>query len=96
MKAREIAATSSTRSRNLPAHASKWNFAEAQKRCVVPKLIGLKLAKAKKALGKAKCKLGKVKKKASKKKAGTVIAQKPKPETVKPVGAKVAVTVSEG
>ncbi len=78
----------------LAAHASKWNFAEAV--CAVPKLIGLKLGKAKKKLKQAGCKLGKVKKKASAKKKGTVIAQKPKPKTEKPAGAKVAVTVSKG
>lgn len=76
-------------------HASTWNLAEVPKRCLVPDLIGLKLAKAKKALSNAKCKLGKVKEKPSKQKAGTVIRQKPKPGTPRPVGAKVAVTVSQ-
>jgi hypothetical protein len=64
--------------------------------CVVPKLKGRKLKKAKAALKKAGCKLGKVKRRAKrKKKAGTVIRQSKKPGTVLPAGSKVNVTVAK-
>ena len=77
----------------LSSHASTWNFGAAA--CVVPKLVGKRIGKAKKLLKKSRCKLGKVKAKNSPKKPGTVISQRPKPRAVKPAGAKVAVTVSK-
>ena len=68
----------------------------------MPKLIGLALAKAKKALAKAHCGVGKIAKKAAKAKKGkkkakkgTVIAQLPKAGTRKPAGSKVAVTLAQ-
>ena len=65
-------------------------------RCVVPKLIGLTLAKTKARLKKAHCRLGKVTKKRSPKRKGRVIAQRPKPRShVKP-GTRVAVVLSRG
>lgn len=64
------------------------------KKCVVPKLKGKKLAKAKKALKKARCTLGKVKKARSRKKAGTVIKQRVKAGKRMPAGTKVGVTVA--
>jgi PASTA domain len=73
----------------------------AATKCIVPKLTGLTLARAKKALSKAHCGLGRLTKKAAKApirakkpKTGTVIAQSPKPGTRKTAGAKVALTLA--
>ena len=57
--------------------------------CVVPKLKGKSLKKAKKKLSKSDCRLGKVKNKGH----GKVKKQKPKPGKVLPVGSKVKVTL---
>lgn len=57
--------------------------------CVVPKLKGKRLKKAKKRLRRSECRLGKVKNKG----AGKVKKQKPKPGTVLPVDSKVKVTL---
>jgi uncharacterized repeat protein (TIGR02543 family) len=71
-------------------------------KCVVPKLIGLTLANAKKALAKAHCGVGRIAKKAAKAKRGgkkpkrgTVIAQSPAAGTKKPAGSKVAITLAK-
>ncbi|MEA2424717.1 MAG: large repetitive protein [Thermoleophilaceae bacterium] len=71
-------------------------------KCVVPKLIGLSLAQAKKALAKAHCGVGRIAKKAAKAKKGgkkpkrgTVIAQSPAAGTKKPAGSKVALTLAK-
>ena len=63
--------------------------------CVVPKLKGKKLGKAKKALRRADCRLGKVTRKTSKGKPGRVIRQKSKPGKILRPRAKVAVVVSK-
>ena len=63
--------------------------------CVVPKLKGDTLSKAKKALNTAHCRLGRVTRKKSKKKPGRVISQKPKPGTILSNGAQVSVAVSK-
>jgi hypothetical protein len=57
--------------------------------CVVPKVKGKKLKRAKKRLRNADCRLGKVKGQ----KGGKVKKQKPKPGAVLPVGGKVKVTL---
>jgi hypothetical protein len=57
--------------------------------CVVPKVKGKKLKRAKKRLRNADCRLGKVKGE----KGGKVKKQKPKPGTVLPVDSKVKVTL---
>ena len=65
--------------------------------CVVPKVKGKKLKKAKRKIERANCTVGKVKKKPSDKvDKGRVIKQKPKPETRKPAGAAVKLVVSKG
>jgi hypothetical protein len=66
------------------------------KRCVVPKLVGKTLKKAKRALEKAGCKPGKTTSKKSKKKKGRVIKQRYKAGKKLPLGTKVALTVSKG
>lgn len=65
-------------------------------RCVVPKLVGLKLAQARKRLAKAHCALGRITRKKSAKPAGRIVAQKPRPRKRGKAGTKVAVVVSRG
>jgi Divergent InlB B-repeat domain/PASTA domain len=77
-------------------HSVTAAFAKVPK-CVVPKLVGLKLKKARAKLAKAHCRLGKVTKKASSlKKKGRVLSQKPKPRRQLANGAKVNVTIGKG
>lgn len=65
--------------------------------CVVPKVAGLSVAKAKKALKKAHCTPGKVKHRAGTKvKKGRVVKAGKKPKTTLPAGSKVSLTVSSG
>jgi hypothetical protein len=64
-------------------------------RCVVPKLKGLKLTKARKAAKKAHCAVGKVKRKKSSKKSTTVLKQASKTGTVLAKGSKIALTVAK-
>ena len=70
-------------------------FAPAPK-CVVPRVVGLPLAKAKARLLRAHCRAGKITRKvSSRKKKGRVIAQSPKRGTL-PSGSKVKLTVGKG
>ncbi len=64
-------------------------------RCVVPRLKGKKLRKAKRLLRRHHCRLGKVKHKKVRKhhKHKKVVGQKPKPKSVRPAGTKVSVTL---
>ena len=63
--------------------------------CVVPKLVGLSLAKAKRLLAQAGCTLGKVARKPSRhSKRRTVLRQRTKRGVSKPAGFKVALTVA--
>jgi hypothetical protein len=64
-------------------------------RCVVPKLKGLKLTKARKAAKKAHCAVGKVKRKKSSNKSTTVLKQAAKTGTVLTKGSKIALTVAK-
>jgi hypothetical protein len=63
--------------------------------CVVPKLTGLKLAKARTAATKAHCAVGKVKRKKSARKATTVLKQGAKTGAVLAEGSKIALTVAK-
>jgi uncharacterized repeat protein (TIGR01451 family) len=66
-------------------------------KCVVPKLVGLTLKKAKARIRRAHCTVGKVRQKASsKRKKGKVLAQKPKPGKRLAPGTRVSVTVGRG
>jgi hypothetical protein len=66
-------------------------------KCVVPKLKGLTLKKARAKLKKAHCRVGKITRKASTKKLkGRVIGQKPKPRKILKPNAKVNLTVGKG
>jgi DNA-binding beta-propeller fold protein YncE len=65
--------------------------------CIVPKVKGKKLAKAKKLIRTAGCSVGKVRRIFSNTvKRGRVIAQRPKPGVQRPLGAKVRLKVSKG
>jgi beta-lactam-binding protein with PASTA domain len=63
--------------------------------CVVPNVVGKKLAKAKAAITDAHCKVGKVTKKKSSAKPGRVLSEKPNPGAVRAGGSKVALVVSK-
>jgi Divergent InlB B-repeat domain/PASTA domain len=77
-------------------HSVTAGFAKVVK-CKVPKVVGLKLPKAKSKLVKAHCRTGKVTKKFSNsKKKGKVIGQKPKAGKTLPAGSKVKLTVGKG
>ncbi len=64
-------------------------------RCIVPKLVGKKLTKARKTLEGANCALGKTKKRKSSKKPGTVLSTSPAEGENLPAGTKVALTVAK-
>jgi hypothetical protein len=66
-------------------------------RCVVPRVVGLRLKKAKHRISKALCRTGKVTRKSSSlRKRGRVLAQKPRPHTRLKKGAKVSLVVGRG
>jgi hypothetical protein len=66
-------------------------------KCVVPKLAGLTLKKAKARIRRAHCTVGTVRQKASSKRMkGKVLGQKPKPGKRLAPGARVSVTVGRG
>ena len=68
-----------------------------QPRCVVPKVVGLTLKRAKTRIVKARCKVGRVARKTSAKmKKGRVVAQKPKPGKRLAKDAKVNLIVGKG
>jgi PASTA domain len=62
--------------------------------CVVPKVQGLKLAKARAALKKANCTVGKVTRKKSSRKATVVLKQNKKAGAVLAHGSKIALTIA--
>jgi Tol biopolymer transport system component len=63
-------------------------------RCVVPRVIGMRLAVARKKIASANCLVGGVRRaRAAKKRAGKVIAQSPKAGSVRARGAKVSLVV---
>jgi Tol biopolymer transport system component len=67
-------------------------------RCVVPKVVGLRLAAARKRITRANCRLGKVKRVhvSSKRKIGRVIAQSPRARTRHAAGTRVNLSVGRG
>ena len=77
-------------------HNVTATFAKKPK-CKVPKVVGLKLAKAKVKIRRAHCSVGKITKKfSSRKKEGVVLSQKPRPRKILPGGSKVKLTVGKG
>jgi hypothetical protein len=78
------------------AHSVAAGFAKVIT-CKVPKVVGLKLTRAKSKIRAARCKVGKVTRKfSSRKKKGKVMRQKPKPGKTLPLNAKVNLTVGKG
>lgn len=72
-----------------------WGPAAAPEACIVPKLKGRTLRKAKRLLKAAHCTLGRVKRReAPNRKPGRVLSQRPKPGAVRQPGAKVNLVVS--
>jgi hypothetical protein len=68
----------------------------AKEACVVPRLRGRTLAKAKRALTRAHCSLGKVRRVRARVRRGLVVGQSPRAGVRKARGAKVALRVSRG
>jgi hypothetical protein len=64
--------------------------------CVVPRVLGKRLAAARRAIRAAHCSLGRVRRTSSPKSAGRVIAQSPRPGLRKAAGTKVKLVVSKG
>ena len=62
-------------------------------RCVVPRVLGLTVARARSRLVRAHCQLGRVKRKETRGEAGTIITQRPRPGEVRRRGTRVSVTV---
>jgi hypothetical protein len=80
--------------RETTASEPRAPAAKAPARCVVPKLIGLSLGRAKLRLVAAHCRLGKVTRKRTRRSSrGHVLAQKLKPRTSRPAGTRVALTL---
>jgi Tol biopolymer transport system component len=65
-------------------------------RCVVPRVIGMRLAVARKRIGRANCLVGRVRRaRAAKTRVGKVIVQSPKAGSVRPRGTKVNLVVGK-
>jgi hypothetical protein len=62
-------------------------------KCVVPKVIGLRLAVARARIGRANCTVGRVRRVRSRRGVGKVLGQRPKAGSVRPRGAKVKLVV---
>jgi beta-lactam-binding protein with PASTA domain len=66
-------------------------------RCKVPKVVGLRLKKARARIVRAHCRVGKVTKRFStRRKKGRVLSQKPKPGRLLAAGARVNLVVGKG
>jgi hypothetical protein len=62
-------------------------------RCVVPRVIGLRLAAARKRITRANCRVGRVRRARSQRRVGRVIAQSPRAGTRRAAGARVNLVV---
>lgn len=67
-----------------------------KKRCIVPRVLGLTLAGAKKVLRKAHCSVGRVSRRYSASPKGHVVRQKPHPGVHRPAGSPVRLVLSRG
>jgi glucose/arabinose dehydrogenase len=65
-------------------------------RCRVPKVVGLKLAKARARIRRANCRVGRLRYERSHRARGRVLTQRPRPGAKRPKGARVALTLSRG
>jgi beta-lactam-binding protein with PASTA domain len=64
--------------------------------CKVPRVVGLRLATAKKRIGKRHCSVGRVRRRSASVRPGVVISQSPKAGKLLPKGARVRLVVSRG
>jgi uncharacterized repeat protein (TIGR01451 family) len=99
MTVKQVTNTATVTSQAVDANAANDSASAVSKltRCVVPKLKGLSLKKAKKALRKAHCAPGKVSKRYSSKfKTGRVVRGGKRRGTALKAGSKVKLTVSRG
>ena len=62
-------------------------------RCIVPRVVGLRLATARKRIGRAHCRVGRVRRARSRHRVGRVLSQSPKARSVRPRGTKVNLVV---
>jgi uncharacterized repeat protein (TIGR01451 family) len=93
----DCSGTASTCVLSMTADHSVTAIFAKKPKCKVPKVVGLKLAKAKAKIRGAHCGVGKIKKKfSSRKKKGRVLGQKPKPGKTLTGGSKVNLTVGKG
>ncbi len=65
-------------------------------RCVVPRVVGRPLARARRMLVRAHCRTGKISRRFSHKVRGRVLSQRPRTGVRRPVGARVDLVVSRG
>jgi len=68
----------------------------AAKRCVVPRVIGLRLTQAKRAIRSANCSVGRIERARSARPAGRVVDQRPRPGRRVRKGTRVTLVVSRG
>jgi plastocyanin len=66
------------------------------RRCVVPRVVGRPLARARRMLVRAHCRTGKISRRFSRKVLGRVVSQRPRAGVRRPVGARVDLVVSRG
>jgi Ca2+-binding RTX toxin-like protein len=91
-----VKATDAAGNTDPTAATRTWTISLTQP-CVVPKVIGKRLAKARAAITKAHCKVGKITRKFStKRKKGRVLGERPKAGTTLRAGAKVNLVVGKG
>jgi len=74
----------------------RFNTGAAPRRCVVPKVLGLTLARARVAIARANCLDGKVSTRYSTRRRGHVIAQHPRPGRRLANGGRVSLVISKG
>jgi plastocyanin len=68
----------------------------AQPRCKVPKVVGKRLAAAKRAITRARCRVGRIRRARSRKARGMVVKQSPRAGVRRPRGTRVHLVVSRG
>jgi hypothetical protein len=91
-----VSAGGTSTAASIPTEVLVQKRTVQQPGCRVPRLVGKRLSAARKLLVRGRCKLGRVRKVRSVRKAGTIVAQRPKPGTRLRAGSKVTVFVSKG
>jgi beta-lactam-binding protein with PASTA domain len=91
-----VVVTASNSGGRVSASSTQTHVVTAPVQCVVPRLTGKTVAKARPALAHAHCALGRVSTTRSRARRGVIVAQRPRPGTVGGRGLKVSVVVSKG